>query len=78
MVSGGCAYFPGTGGIELDAYAELLRTDGDDSGHCDIAVGNDDLLVKVNRPVRTRYLHLAEARGRSIFGEPEFKADGRL
>src|ERR1700693_4272324 len=49
VVPSSCADFLSPGRIELDAYAVLRRaTAQNGSGRSDIAIANDDLIVKVN------------------------------
>jgi hypothetical protein len=65
--------------IELHADAETRRPVAlDDATLRDITIGDDDLLVKVNHPVRTSYPRLTQTSGRVIFREPHFKSNGRL
>ena len=46
---------------------------------CDITIGDDDLLVKIDGSVRARYSCLTETSGGVIFRQPHFKSDsGRL
>jgi hypothetical protein len=79
VIFGGCPHFLSAGCIELNVHAILGRgTVLDDSRACDIAIGDDNLVVQVNDSIRVCYLHLVQARTRSIFGQPYFKSNGRL
>ena len=79
VVPSGSAHFLSPGIIELHLHTVLRGAAAlEDSGLCYIAVRNDDIVVEVNRSVGAGYLRLTQARSRSIFGQPHFKANGRL
>ena len=62
-------HFLGPRRIELDGNIELRwTTTRDYSRHCYVAIGNDHLIVNVNRSVRTGELHLPQVNNRSVFG----------
>ncbi len=76
VVSGCCAHFRSPRCLEFDTDAIFRWAWArNDSSHCDIAIGNDYLVMKVNRSIRT-YFGLTQARTRTVFGQPYFKANG--
>ncbi|HTX16424.1 MAG TPA: hypothetical protein VMD77_14085, partial [Candidatus Baltobacteraceae bacterium] len=79
VVPGRCLHFLSPGRLELHAYDVLRRALlPNDPRLRDIAIIHDDLIMKINGSLGTRYFRLTQTGAWMVFGQSHLKMNGRL